>query len=79
MLFRSDLVLLDVSMPGMSGIEVCRRIRADERLRGLRVIAYTAHALPEERRSFLDASFDDILIKPITREALQQLAAKQKA
>src|SRR5215813_11399172 len=47
---RYDLILLDISMPGMNGMDVCRHIRADPRLRELRVIAYTAHALVEEQR-----------------------------
>ncbi len=63
-----DLVLLDIGMPDISGTEVCRSIRDHEaRDRRLPVIAYTAHAMGEERRSFLNAGFDDILIKPITR------------
>jgi CheY-like chemotaxis protein len=43
---RYDLVLLDISMPSMHGLVVCKRIRADHGLKGLRVIAYTAHVLP---------------------------------
>lgn len=63
-------VLLDISMPGMSGEEVCRRIRADARLRGLRVIAYTAHAMEETRSAIMQAGFDGLLIKPISRQSL---------
>ncbi|ADI83749.1 response regulator [Geobacter sulfurreducens] len=62
-----DLVLLDIGMPDISGTEVCRSIREHETRDRLPVIAYTAHAMSEERRSFLNAGFDDILIKPITR------------
>ena len=65
-----DTVLLDISMPGISGYEVCKRIRADERLRRLRVIAYTAHALDTEREKIMAAGFDAVLIKPINRKAL---------
>lgn len=69
---RPDCVLLDISMPGMSGEEVCRRIRSDllDRLQGLRVIAYTAHAMPEERERIMNSGFDDLLIKPISRASL---------
>lgn len=67
---RYDAVLLDISMPGMSGEEVCRRIRADSRLKSLRIIAYTAHAMEENRREMMDAGFDWILVKPISRESL---------
>lgn len=68
-----DIVLLDISMPGMSGEEVLARIRADSRFGGLRVIAYTAHALPEEKQRLIDAGFDDLLIKPITLGAVESL------
>ena len=60
-----DCVLLDVMMPGMSGIEVCQRLRQEPRLGNLRIIAYTAHALPGEIREIMAAGFDDILVKPI--------------
>jgi CheY-like chemotaxis protein len=70
---RYDLVLLDISMPGMNGLEVCQRIRADRALAGLRVIAYTAHALPEEQQRFLAGGFDDVLVKPTSSRAVQEL------
>lgn len=66
-----SLILLDVSMPTMSGQEVCRRIRA-ESLGGpnVRIAAYTAHAMPEEVREFLDGGFDTVLLKPMSRDRL---------
>ena len=63
------LILLDISMPGLSGEEACSRIRQG-RNAGTRIIAYTAHAFPEERARFLAAGFDDILVKPINRQSL---------
>lgn len=65
-----DYVLLDISMPGMDGEEVCRRIRASEQLRHLRVVAYTAHALESEKQRIMSCGFDDIVIKPVTMNAL---------
>ena len=65
-----DIVLLDISMPDMSGDEVCRRIRADDTLKGLRVIAYTAHAMSSEQDQILAAGFDGLLTKPISRASL---------
>lgn len=67
---RPDLVLLDVSLPEMDGTEVLRRIRADEQLRRLPVIALTAHAMAGDREKFLAAGFDDYVTKPIVDEAL---------
>jgi CheY-like chemotaxis protein len=71
-----DLVLLDISMPGMNGLEVCQHIRADRALRELRVIAYTAHVLPEQQH-FLASGFDDVLLKPISCRAVQELLLAQ--
>ncbi|MCQ4347333.1 response regulator [Pseudomonas stutzeri] len=62
---RFDCVLLDVMMPGMSGLEVCRRLRTDPAQAGLRIVAYTAHALPAETREIMAAGFDELLVKPI--------------
>jgi len=67
---KPDLVLLDVSLPGMDGTEVLRRIRDDERLRDLPVIALTAHAMAGDREKYLSAGFDDYVTKPIVDEAL---------
>jgi two-component system, cell cycle response regulator DivK len=73
-----DLVLLDVSLPEMDGTEVLRRIRADTQLRGLPVIALTAHAMATDREKFLAAGFDDYVSKPIVDENLLLDAIKAK-
>lgn len=65
-----DNVLLDISMPGMDGEEVCRRIRANPAWAGLRVVAYTAHAMESDKQRLMKAGFDDVLIKPITVQSL---------
>ena len=65
-----DVVLLDLSMPEMSGTEICRRARAMPAGGKIRIIAYTAHAAPEAFESFRSAGFDDVLVKPVTRDAL---------
>ena len=70
-----DVVFLDISMPGMSGEEVLARLRADPRFAGLHVIAYTAHALHEEKQRLIDAGFDDLLIKPISLKAVESALA----
>lgn len=76
-----DLVLLDISLPGMDGTEVLQRMRADQRLRGIPVIALTAHAMAGDREKFLAAGFDDYVTKPIVDEtrlftAIDRLLAK---
>ncbi|WP_371324622.1 response regulator [Dechloromonas sp. ZY10] len=70
-----QLVLLDISMPGLSGEETCRRLRALPLGASLYIIAYTAHAFPEERLRFLGCGFDEILVKPVERETLTSLLA----
>ena len=65
---RPDLVLLDISLPGMAGTDVLSRMRADRELRSLPVIALTAHAMTGDRTRLLDAGFDDYVAKPITDE-----------
>ena len=65
-----DLVLLDVMMPGMSGYEVCRTLRADPRHALLPVVMVTALDPAAERTNGLDAGADDFLNKPINQAEL---------
>ncbi len=67
-----DLVLLDISMPGLSGEETCKRLKALV-APPTRIIAYTAHAYPEDRERLLAAGFDEILVKPINRQRLEEI------
>ena len=69
------LVLLDISMPGLSGEETCTRLRASANGQSATIIAYTAHAFPEDRARLLDGGFDDVLVKPINRQQLETMVA----
>ena len=71
-----QLILMDVCMPVMSGEEACRVIR-DSGLGGtdVKIAAYTAHAMPEEKERFLSSGFDALLIKPVTRDRLNETLA----
>jgi CheY-like chemotaxis protein len=65
---RPDLVLLDISLPGMDGTEVLQHVRADARLRDLPVIALTAHAMAGDRERYLALGFNGYVTKPILDE-----------
>ncbi len=67
-----DLVLMDIQMPGMDGIETTRRLRRVEARRNRRtpVVALTAYAMAGDRERFLEAGLDGYLSKPLRRDAL---------
>ncbi|WP_221793803.1 response regulator [Aquisediminimonas sediminicola] len=61
-----DLILMDLQMPVMDGIEACRQIRALSKTDAVPIIAVTADAFPEDRERCLDAGMDDVISKPYT-------------
>lgn len=63
-----DLVLLDISLPGMDGCAVLAQIRRTQPLSGIPVIALTAHAMDGDREKFLEQGFDGYVSKPIVDE-----------
>ena len=60
-----DLVLMDIQMPGVDGVEALRRLRADERTAAIPVLAVTAQAMQGDREHFLAEGFDGYLSKPV--------------
>ena len=73
---RPDLILLDISMPDLTGEEVCIRLRAMPEYATLPIIAYTAHAMPQDIERFLANGFDAVLTKPISLNSLREALDK---
>lgn len=67
---RPDVMLLDVRMPGMTGYDVCKRIREDPEFAGLPVIMVTALSLTEERIKGIEAGATDFITKPFNKKEL---------
>jgi two-component system, cell cycle response regulator DivK len=61
-----DLILLDIQLPDMSGLEVTRRLRSDERSRRIPIVAVTAHAMGWHEREALDSGCDAYISKPLS-------------
>ncbi|MGA8810765.1 MAG: response regulator [Thermoanaerobaculia bacterium] len=71
-----DMILMDMSLPVVDGWEATRRLKADDRLKHIPVIALTAHAMANDRDKALEAGCDDYDTKPIE---LPRLLAKMDA
>jgi two-component system, cell cycle response regulator DivK len=68
-----DIILLDINIPGISGLELARRIREDARLAEIPILAVTANVLVGDREKCLEAGCDDYLPKPLDIRRLRQL------
>jgi two-component system cell cycle response regulator len=65
-----DIVLLDVMLPELDGFEVCRRLRAQPKAAGLRIVMITALDQPDDRETGLRAGADDFFVKPVEDDVL---------
>ena len=72
---KPPLILLDIGLPGMDGLEVIERIKADKELCDIPVIALTASAMRGDRERFLAAGCDDYMSKPIQAIELINIVA----
>jgi CheY-like chemotaxis protein len=71
-----DLILMDIALPGMDGLTLTRKLKADPRTRHIRIVAHTAYAMKGDEEKAIDAGCDGYITKPIdTRKLPQQIAA----
>jgi two-component system, cell cycle response regulator DivK len=71
-----DLILMDIQLPGIDGVTALERLRVDPVTAPIPVVALTAYAMKDDRQRFLEAGFDDCVLKPISvRELPTQVRA----
>ncbi|MGA7742850.1 MAG: response regulator [Polyangia bacterium] len=73
--FRPDVVLCDIGLPGMDGLDVARAFKSDETLRGSFLVALSGYALPEDLQCARAAGFEAHLAKPSSIEQFDRLLA----
>ncbi len=76
--FIPNVVLLDIGLPGMDGLEVARHLRGDLRLSETLLVAVTGYGHDEDRRRSQDAGFNAHLVKPVDLAALNKVLALRK-
>ena len=74
---KPDLVLMDIHLPGMNGIQALAKLRAAPETQAIPVFAFTASVMPQDRKEITSAGFDGFLSKPINlKEFLETIAAR---
>lgn len=68
-----DLVLMDISLPEMDGLEATKIIKADNTISSVPIIGLSAHAMDSDREAAISAGCDDYLTKPLDEELLLEL------
>lgn len=71
--WEAACLLLDLSMPDISGLDVLKQIRACSVYGGIKIIAYTAYATHDDKDHLMGMGFDAVLIKPITSSQLLEI------
>lgn len=73
---QPDLILMDIALPGMDGLTLTRKLKADKRLKHIPVIALTAFAMKGDEQKASEAGCDGYITKPIDTRKLPQLVAE---
>ncbi len=74
-----DVILMDIQLPGIDGLELTRRLKADAKTRGIVIVAVTAYAMKGDQDKALAAGCDDYITKPIDTRALPETIARHLA
>jgi len=75
---RPDVILLDLALPDVSGYDVARNLRREERLAHIRIIGLSGFGSEEHRKRALEAGLDDYVVKPVAAERLGQLLGARR-
>jgi CheY-like chemotaxis protein len=78
-LVRPDLILMDIQLPVMDGLEATRKLRSDPNFRYTPIIALTALAMPSDRERCLAAGMDEYISKPVSLKALVKISGLANA
>lgn len=70
---KFDVILLDIQLPDINGVEVARHLRALTDYQHIPILAFTAHALEHEKAEFIAAGMNDVILKPLQPNKLQQI------
>ena len=73
------LILMDIQLPGIDGLELTRRLKGDPATRGIKIIAVTAYAMKGDQDKAMSAGCDDYVTKPIDTRGLPELVARHLA
>lgn len=73
---RPDVILMDIQLPGIDGLELTRRLKAEPATAGIVIIAVTAYAMKGDQDKALAAGCDDYVTKPIDTRALPEIIAR---
>lgn len=73
---QPSLIIMDIQLPGRSGLEITKDLKADEKLKNIPVIAVTAFAMKGDENKIRDAGCDDYIAKPISVPSFLETVAK---
>ena len=74
--FQPRMILMDIQLPGIDGLELTRRLKSDPATRDITIVGLTAYAMKGDKERILDAGCDGYIQKPIDTRTLPQLVAE---